>query len=323
MLGLAVKIALSGRLRTLCYVERDSYAAATLVARMEDETLDNAPIWDDVTSITGAEFSAFMDSAPRPLCVTAGYPCQPFSQAGKRAGKNDERYIWHYIAAFIERNSPELCFFENVPGHLRLGFDTVHRDLERLGYSVAAGLFTASETGASHQRKRLFILGYSEHGQWHARRTQTEWPPRFGCAISGSFMGHTGNLGTNNQNALRQLADTESPFPAHSQHSQNNTLANADRERCQWSVTAGNSKAYGFTAECDGILLFAPAPDDAAAWEKVLSIKHGVKPSVRRDANGLANRVDRLRLTGNGVSTLAASYAFVSLASALCFQHVG
>lgn len=174
MLGLAVKLALAGRLRTLAYVEREAHAAATLVARMADAALDNAPVWDDVKSLTDPEFLGLVQGF-RPLVVTAGYPCQPFSVAGKRLGVNDERHLWPYIDAFIGTAKPECVFLENVPGHLRMGFGQVRRDLEGRGYRVAAGLFSASEVGASHRRERLFILALEHAGR--QLRPQLELQP--------------------------------------------------------------------------------------------------------------------------------------------------
>lgn len=161
MLGLAVKLALDGRLRTVAYVEREAYAAAALVARMADSTLDQAPVWDDVTSIGDPEFVECVEGF-RPLLVTAGYPCQPFSLAGKRLGANDPRHLWPFIDDFIGRVKPECVFLENVPGHLGLGFGRVRGDLESRGYRVAAGLFSALEAGASHKRERLFILALAD-----------------------------------------------------------------------------------------------------------------------------------------------------------------
>ena len=322
MLGVAVNVALKGRLRTVAYIEQNSYAAATLVARMEDEALDIAPIWDDVRTSTGAEFSAFMDNIPKPLCVTAGYPCQPFSVAGKRSGKNDDRYLWPFIAAFIARNEPQLCFFENVGGHLRLGFDTVYNDLERLGYSVAAGLFTASESGASQKRKRLFILGYSEHWQRLAGRACAEWPPGLGHSIPSTTLGVAGGNNTVQYSAPKTIEDIQKENVTSTDEYVHDDMAYTDCQRLERSISEGNRKTNRLTAECGGIPLFAPAPDDAAAWEKIIAINPRVKPAVCRDADGLAHRVDRLRLTGNGVCTLAAAYAFVTLASALVTQTV-
>lgn len=157
MLGAGLKLALGGRLSTVAYVERESYAAACLVARMEEEALDIAPILDDVNTSTDPEFVDRLRPY-HPLLLSGGYPCQPFSCAGKQLGAADERHLWPAIARLIGAIEPEVCFFENVPGHLTRGFDCVHADLEGLGYRVAAGLFSAEEVGASHKRERLFIL---------------------------------------------------------------------------------------------------------------------------------------------------------------------
>ena len=138
--------------RTVCYVEREAHAAAALVAGMEVAALDRAPIWDDLRSFDGKPWCGLVD------CVSAGYPCQPFSHAGKRAGTDDERHLWPEIARIVGECRPRWCFFENVAGHLSLGFEEVVSDLERMGYRVAAGLFQAAEVGAPHRRERLFVL---------------------------------------------------------------------------------------------------------------------------------------------------------------------
>lgn len=90
--------------------------------------------------------------------VTGGYPCQPFSVAGRRKGTSDERHIWPYIADTLRVLRPRLAIFENVAGHLRLGFDTVLADLARLGFDAEWCLVRASEVGAPHARQRLFLL---------------------------------------------------------------------------------------------------------------------------------------------------------------------
>lgn len=90
--------------------------------------------------------------------LTGGYPCQPFSTAGKRKGTHDERHIWPWIADALRVLRPRHAIFENVAGHLRLGFDTVLADLARLGFDAQWCLVRASEVGAPHQRQRLFIL---------------------------------------------------------------------------------------------------------------------------------------------------------------------
>ena len=89
------------------------------------------------------------------LC--AGYPCQPFSTAGQRKGLDDERAIFEYIADAISVLRPRNVLLENVAGHLTLGATAVIATLTRLGYNTKWGIVRASDTGAPHQRKRLFI----------------------------------------------------------------------------------------------------------------------------------------------------------------------
>jgi DNA (cytosine-5)-methyltransferase 1 len=143
--------------RVVCYVERDSYTAANLVARMANKTLDEAPVWDNVKTFRGRRWRGKVD------IITAGYPCQPFSLAGKRRGTKDPRHLWPDIARIVSEVRPPICFFENVASHLTLGFPSVKKDLQRLGYRVEARIVSALECGAAHTRQRLFILGYA-HG---------------------------------------------------------------------------------------------------------------------------------------------------------------
>jgi DNA (cytosine-5)-methyltransferase 1 len=90
--------------------------------------------------------------------LVAGYPCQPFSQAGQRKGTDDERHLWPYIADALGVLRPRIALFENVAGHLSLGFDAVLCDLAALGFDVEWTTLRASDVGACHQRNRLFIV---------------------------------------------------------------------------------------------------------------------------------------------------------------------
>ncbi|WP_435238642.1 DNA cytosine methyltransferase [Streptomyces sp. YPW6] len=90
--------------------------------------------------------------------VCGGYPCQPFSTAGKRKGTADERHIWPSIADALRVLRPRYAVFENVANHLRLGFADVLADLADLGFDAEWCCVRASEVGAPHQRNRLFLL---------------------------------------------------------------------------------------------------------------------------------------------------------------------
>jgi len=120
----------------------------------------------------------------------AGYPCQPFSAAGKRLGSRDERHLWPAIANAIRVLRPRLVVLENVPGHLVLGFDRVLADLAEERFDAEWAVVRASLVGAPHQRGRLFVVAANSMLQrpqdrrgphkkeatatWHDRRTHAE-----------------------------------------------------------------------------------------------------------------------------------------------------
>lgn len=151
--GLAV-----GNARTVCHVEIESYACEVLASRMEEGSLDQAPIWTDIKTFDGEPWRGVVD------CIIGGYPCQPFSCAGKRKGTDDPRHLWPHIERIVREVGPRFCYFENVAGHLSLGFDIVTKGLRGMDYGVEAGIFSAAEVGASHIRKRLFILAAKRDG---------------------------------------------------------------------------------------------------------------------------------------------------------------
>lgn len=97
------------------------------------------------------------EQVPLVRYLTAGYPCQPFSHAGRREGEDDPRHLWPYVKKAIRVLRPEGVFLENVEGHLSLGFDTVLGDLAEIGYDARWILLPASGVGAPHRRRRVFV----------------------------------------------------------------------------------------------------------------------------------------------------------------------
>jgi DNA (cytosine-5)-methyltransferase 1 len=138
--------------RVICNVEIEAFVQANLVAKIEEGRMDNAPIWTDLKTFPAREFLGKISG------LIGGYPCQPFSSAGKRQGEKDPRHLWPYIREHIRAIRPVWCFWENVAGHTTMGLWRVLSDLEEEGYRCAWGIFSAEEVGAPHQRKRVFIL---------------------------------------------------------------------------------------------------------------------------------------------------------------------
>ena len=151
-------------LRTIAYVEIEAFAIANLVSKMESEQLDAAPIYSDVKTFPYKEFCGRVD------ILSGGFPCQPFSCAGHKKGVEDPRHLYPHFSRGIEECKPRIVFLENVEGIISSkthdGESVLHyvlKDLERLGYQATAGIFSASEVGLPHQRKRVFIMGYSNN----------------------------------------------------------------------------------------------------------------------------------------------------------------
>ncbi|WP_081762553.1 DNA cytosine methyltransferase [Xanthobacter sp. 126] len=267
--------------RTVCYVERDSFAASVLVARMEDQVLCEAPIWDDLATFDGGAWRGSVD------LLTAGYPCQPFSAAGRKLAEKDPRHLWPHVARIIGDCGPAVVFLENVAGHVDRGFHQVARELQGMGFVVEAGLFSALEVGAAHWRVRLFVLAYADrllHGESRGAAPRRR---RHSLGAGGRPGGQPGI----DWRGGEELG----------------------------GVPPGGRGA-GMEAGSDASLpLFAPRPGDHQTWERVLAGRMDLEPCFHGLADGLAHRVDRYHAAGNGVCSLAAALAWRTLNARL--QH--
>ena len=146
---------------TIGYVEIDKYCQQVIAQRIKDEIFKEAPIFTDVREFiqSGAvdEYEGFTD------VVTAGFPCQPFSVAGKGKGKDDSRNLWPETVEIIRRVRPRYAFLENVPGlltHKYIG--RIFGELADAGYDARWCVLGADDVGAPHHRKRLWILAHSQ-----------------------------------------------------------------------------------------------------------------------------------------------------------------
>ena len=117
--------------------------------------------WHDVPIAEDVKELANDPERTVPDCdiLTAGYPCQPFSQAGKRKGEEDPRHIFPYIMQIVASKRPSWCVFENVYGHVSMGLDTALTAMEAEGYATRTFIIPAVSVGAPHRRDRIFIVG--------------------------------------------------------------------------------------------------------------------------------------------------------------------
>jgi DNA (cytosine-5)-methyltransferase 1 len=138
----------------------------------------NAELFTDITKSDFTKYANTID------VLTGGFPCQPYSAAGKRLGKEDERHLWPQMCRAIREIAPRYVVGENVRGLTNwnggLVFDEVCADLENLGYQVAPFIIPACAANAPHKRERIWFIAYaqgrgrgkqpSENSRWEDRR---------------------------------------------------------------------------------------------------------------------------------------------------------
>jgi DNA (cytosine-5)-methyltransferase 1 len=118
----------------------------------------HVPIAEDVKDLANDPERLVPDCS----ILTAGYPCQPFSVAGKQRGAEDDRHIWPEIRTIVEAKRPDWCVFENVYGHIKLGLDEVLSDLEDIGYATRPFVVPACAVNAPHKRNRVWIIAHAD-----------------------------------------------------------------------------------------------------------------------------------------------------------------
>lgn len=315
-------------------VEIEAFAVCNLVAKAESGKLGIEALYTDVKTFPAKEFRGCFD------IITAGYPCQPFSHAGKRKGETDPRHLWPFIRDSIEQIEPLLFIGENVAGHLSLGFDRVVSDLEDLGYTTTPGIYAAAETGAPHRRERLFIVAYSSrYGRWCGRWARRVSNGRKISRINGEARE------SETQSASKEMVNAECTEPRggeqgvesettelrrHRPADTGSAVSDAKRGRCDTgSKRAGRSqgtdvdrsgKRSGLAdSDCTGCK--EQCRTESVQQEHATAERRGrrkwparpgqdqydweqprtVKPGLGRTIDGFTGRVDELRLLGNGV----------------------
>ena len=140
---------------TVAFVEKDPFCQKVLRKHWS-----NTPIISDIRTVKGEDYET--DGV---TIVSGGFPCQPFSQAGKRKGTDDDRYLWDETLRVVTETKPRWFIGENVDGLVNIQDGMVLRqvqdDLEKEGFQVQCLVVPASGIGAWHQRKRVWIIGHN------------------------------------------------------------------------------------------------------------------------------------------------------------------
>jgi DNA (cytosine-5)-methyltransferase 1 len=152
--GFSLGLESTGGFETIAFVEKDDFCQKVLKKHWPNITIEG-----DIRNVKGDKYEADI--------ITGGFPCQPFSVAGKRKGTDDDRYLWDETIRVVRECKPRWFIGENVEGLININNGVVLRqvqtDLEKEGFEVQCLVIPASGVGAWHQRKRIWIMGYSKH----------------------------------------------------------------------------------------------------------------------------------------------------------------
>jgi len=254
--GFSLGLERTGGFETVAFCEYEPFPRAVLAKHWP-----NVPCFPDVRTLKGSDIDGPVD------VICGGYPCQPFSTAGKRRGKEDDRHLWPEFSRLVAELRPSWVIGENVAGHISMGLDDVLSDLEGQGYACRTFVIPACAVGAFHRRDRCWTVA-------HAAQLQRNGGEHYDSGHSEGTRTVQDVSKLRNRNGDQDVADADG-------------ARFSDRQRARQPANEAQGEA-GTVARperrCDL---------RGAAWLP--------EPDVGRVANGVPRRVDRLKALGNAV----------------------
>ena len=237
----------------------------------------------------------------QPTVISAGFPCQPYSLAGKGRGDRDERDLWGEVARVLGEIKPRWFVGENTPGLFARSnqrfFRRVLDDLTALGYSVGWGMWGACNVGAPHRRDRVFIVAWNANGKHDKEKQEIQKKNTYAGGVCGK-------IPDTDSEQTRRL-----PIGKETSHAEFGLLCehvpNTD------SIWMGERREQKYIKKENRCQRKRIQKDDARTWWQA-------EPDVGRVVDGLPHRVDRLRCLGNAVVPAQAYPIFKAIYDAEC-----
>jgi len=261
--GFSLGLESTGGFETIAFCEFDPFCQKVL-----NKHWPEVPIYNDLKEISKDEET--IRNIPEHDLICGGIPCQPFSLAGKQKGKEDDRHLWPYMFKIIEQKKPTWVIVENVGGFINVALDDVCLDLEAEGYATQSFIIPACGVEAPHRRDRIWIIGKRDVVDSDSTRTGHG---------HGEVQGQNGEVQQRNDYAESNHA------------SEKQDVADSDSERLQRGEEARNFRGEGEEAEQFSTRYIEFFEQNY--WR--------IEPRVGRVANGIPNRVDRLKSLGNAI----------------------
>ncbi|WP_415034519.1 DNA cytosine methyltransferase [Azonexus sp.] len=291
--------------RCVCAVEFEPYAQAVLVARQNDGTFPPFPIWDDVRTFRGEPWRGIVD------VVCGGFPCQDISAAGNGKGIDGERSgLWREMARIVGEVRPRFVFVENSPLLVGRGLAVVLGDLAEMGYDAQWACLSASDTGAPHQRDRVWIVANHRgrrFGRPEGREVEQPWRAEAICASSESeILANAEQLQSIRGFGAQMQRGRAGEAEQAGMGGGTENMANGHGLGQQRMVEEPQPRQLGRpTGLHRGTGEFPAWPADPA---------DAPESGLGRVVNGMANRSHRLKAIGNGQVPICAAMAFRLLA---------
>jgi len=256
--GFSLGLEATGGFETKAFCELDKYCKGVLKKHWPDTRQ-----YDDIKELTYDKLRS--DGIDTIDIITGGYPCQPFSVAGKQKGTEDKRHLWPEYFRLVKECRPTWVIGENVSGHIKLGLDQVIEDLESEGYATRTFSISASSIGANHQRERIWIIANSNSNGLFKDNSNIR--PQSTESIGKDF------------GSIRK----DIPREQHMANTNSGSEETLNQERILGEQnTEGETERYP-----DGSLQVH------GQWN--------FEPNVGRVADGIPSRVDRLKSLGNSL----------------------
>ena len=278
-----------GGYKTTQFVEIDPYCQSVL-----RKNFPNIPIHDDIKTFTAKKGQFDV--------LTAGFPCQDLSVAGRQAGigEGTRSGLFYEIIRLLGEIQPKFVLFENVRNLLShekgRTFQEILFQIAKAGYDAEWSVISAKDVGACHKRERIWILAYpfSNGVQSRLQGSVSREREFFSNQLEGSEMGsEIGRCSKNFTNSNNDGSSSTKGVPINGKTNSSSQEREDKISKSKRSSKSTDSRTIQQTTECKWKYRGDPVNSD---WERYVS-----KPQLRRGDDGLSNRVDRIKALGNSI----------------------